>query len=369
MIKTFFEKKSNIYLTIFALAIITLSSIATYVYVSNTKPKTVGETQPQVLSAETENVVFTPVPDFENKNTLSILLLGYGGAGHQGGFLSDVIQVVFFDFEKKTIAFISIPRDLYVSLPDGTTGKINTAFSLGEKKDPIHSGAQIAKQMATTVTGIPIDVFISVDFVGFKRAIGGLLDGLVVNVTEPLNDPWYPIAGKELDTCGKSPEEVAELTNTLSGFELESQFECRYEHIQYSVGKHKMEGGDALAYVRSRHGSAGGDFSRSMRQQDLLLAIREKLFTLDALKKIPTFYKEMIAHTDTDLNMDSIATLAPKLSTTLDMKTINITLSTQNVLENSKSAAGAYTVVPKAGINNWQETHSYIQTQLHKDDL
>lgn len=352
------------YLTIFALVIVTISTIATYIYTSNQKTKVVGETQPQVLAAE--DVIFTPIPDFENKNTLAVLLLGYGGAGHQGGFLSDVIQIVLFDFDKKNIAFISIPRDLYVSLPDGTTGKINTAFSLGNSKDPIHTGAQVAKKMATTVTGIPIDTFISVDFVGFKRAIGGILDGLTVTVTESLDDPWYPIQGKELDTCGKTPEEVTQLSNTLSGFELESKFECRYEHIQYSVGKHKMEGGDALAYVRSRHGSAGGDFSRSKRQQELLIAIREKLFSLDALKKIPTFYKEMIAHTDTDLTIDSIATLAPKLTTALNMQTISITLSTQNVLENTRSASGAYIIVPKAGMNNWQETHNYVQMELAK---
>ncbi len=351
-------------LILFALVVTVTSAVATYVYASNKTEKNIGDTQPQVLAVQ--DVVFTPIPNLENKNTLAVLLLGYGGAGHQGGFLSDVIQIVQFDFEKKTVAFISIPRDLFVSLPDDTTGKINTAFSLGNSKDPIHSGAQIAKQMATTVTGIPIDAFISVDFVGFQVAIGGILDGLEVEVSEVLDDKWYPIQGKELETCGKTPEEVADLINTLSGFELESQFECRYKHISYSVGKHHMEGGDALAYVRSRHGSAGGDFSRSKRQQEVLLAIREKLFTLKALQKIPEFFKTMIALTDTDLNIDSIATLAPKLSTAIDMNVISITLSTENVLENSKSNAGAYTIIPKAGMNNWEETQNFIQSELNK---
>ena len=70
-----------------------------------------------------------------------------------------------------------------------------------------------------------------------------------------------------------------------------------------------MEGGDALAYVRSRHGSAGGDFSRSKRQQELLLAIRTKLFSLEALENVPRFFKELIAHTDTDLTTDIITAL------------------------------------------------------------
>ena len=354
----------KILLYIFAIATLTASAIATYVYKTNSKQSQPDQANPQVLAVQ--DGAFAPDPEFADKNTLAILLLGYGGAGHQGGFLTDAIQIVLFDFEKNSIAFISIPRDLSVALPNGTTAKINAAFSLGNKADPIHSGAEIAKQMATTVTGIPIDAFISVDFVGLQIAVGGILDGLEVAVSETLNDPWYPIEGKQLDTCGKSPEEVAHLTNTLSGFELEKQFECRYERIYYPVGKHHMEGGDVLAYVRSRHGSVGGDFSRSKRQQEVLLAVREKLFTLDALNKIPEFFKTMIARTSTDLDIDAITTLAPNLTKTKDMITKSITLSTQNVLQNSKSSAGAYIVIPKAGPNNWQETREFITAELEQ---
>lgn len=355
----------KIFLSIFAVVVVIVSAVTTVVYKTQKQNREVSPefVQPEVLSAQDE--VATPLPDFTQKNIVSVLLLGYGGAGHEGGFLSDVIQVVVFNFEKQQIAFISIPRDLYVSLPDGTTGKINSAFSMGNKSDPIHSGAEIAKKMAAQVTGIPIDVFVSVDFVGFKRAVGGILDGLEVNVTEPLDDPWYPIEGYQQETCGKSAEEVAKLSSQYSGFELEKQFECRYEHIKYNVGANHMEGGDALAYVRSRHGSAGGDFSRSKRQQEVLLAVRDKLFSLKALEKIPEFFKEMIAHTDTDLTIDIITTLAPKLATTKDMKTVGITLSTQNVLQNSKSSSGAYIVIPKAGLNSFGEIQSYIQEELN----
>lgn len=349
-------------LIIFAITTVIISAIATYVFVSHKNSQKIGESLPQVLAVD--DTIYTPNPEFENKNTLSVLLLGYGGAGHEGGYLSDVIQVVHFDFDAQNIAFISIPRDLFVSLPNGTNEKINKAFSLGNKSDPIHSGAQVAKEMATTVTGIPIDAFISIDFVGFQVAIGGILDGLEVTVSEVLNDSWYPIEGKQLDTCGKSPEEVAQLSNTLSGFELERQFECRYETIFFPVGKNKMEGGDALAFVRSRHGSSGGDFSRSKRQQEVLLAIREKLFTLDALERIPEFFKTMIALTDTDLDINAIKTLAPKLTQAKNMSVTNITLSTQNVFQNSKSPAGAYIVIPKSGMNSWGDTREFIQQSL-----
>jgi anionic cell wall polymer biosynthesis LytR-Cps2A-Psr (LCP) family protein len=363
-----FPTKKRLYLGLFAVSMIVSSTIATIVYYSS---------KPNINSSEYADVtvvsdVFDPGEtiaidtDITEKNVISILLLGYGGAGHQGGYLSDVIQIIQFNFETKKIAFISIPRDLFVSLPNGQTGKINGAFSMGNSKDPIHSGAQVAKQMATTVTGIPIDAFISVDFNGFKRAIGGPFGGLEVTVSETLDDKWYPIKGEEQNTCGMSPEKVAELTNTYSGFALESKFECRYEHIYYPPGVHHMEGGDALAYVRSRHGSAGGDFSRSKRQQELLLAIRDKLFSLEALENVPRFFKELIAHTDTDLTTDIILALVPKLATTEDMDHVGVTLSTANVLSSTKSSAGAYIIVPNAGQNNWGETQQYIQSEITK---
>jgi LCP family protein required for cell wall assembly len=372
MTKINFQQLLKNKLFLFGLLIILLSTVATYTYLSGDKTiKTNNQedNNSQVLSAQDESFEYDL--DFENTNQelqnsdiLNVLLLGYGGAGHSGGFLTDVIQVVHFDFKLEKIAFISIPRDLWVTLPNGSSNKINKAFTLGNRSDPINSGANISAQMATTVTGLRIDKFISIDFNGFKRAIGYELDGIEVDVPEALDDPWYPIQGEEQNTCGKSPEEVAQLTSQYSGFQLESQFECRYEHIHFDVGKNYMEGGDALAYVRSRHGSAGGDFNRSQRQQALLLAIRDKLFKLEALDNIPGFFKQMINHTDTNLDIETIKNLAPLLAKSQDFKIKNITLSTANVFTSSKSSSGQYIIIPKNGQNNWENIKQYVQVEL-----
>ena len=131
---------------------------------------------------------------------MTVVLLGYGGAGHQGGFLTDVIQIMHIDFDKAKINLISVPRDLWVKLPNDKQAKINTAFTLGvDPNKPVASGGQVAKQMAANVTGIPIDYFIAIDFVGFKRLIGEEINGIVVNVPETLDDSWYPIKGEELN--------------------------------------------------------------------------------------------------------------------------------------------------------------------------
>lgn len=327
------------------------------------KPQPVAETEnfPEVLSAQTErDMIQTPPEDLK---TLTILLLGYGGAGHQGGFLTDVIQLLHLDFEKSQLSLISVPRDLWVKLPNGKQAKINTAFTLGEDPNqPIASGGQVAKQMATAVTSLPIDYFIAIDFVGFKRLIGQELDGLEVDVPETLDDSWYPIKGEELNPCGMTPQEVADLTAKYSGFELEKQFECRYEHLYFPQGLVKMEGGDALGYVRSRHGSAGGDFSRSQRQHALLKAIGNKLWSIEALENAPAFFEKTAKHVTSDIDLEIVKYLVPALKNVTHFETKSVVLSTENVFTTSKSGAGAFIVVPKT---NWQNVHSFIQQQLN----
>ena len=179
------------------LLVITISATITYFF-AQSKSNSNSENYPPVLAAETE-LDISQIPP-EDLKTLTVVLLGYGGAGHQGGFLTDVIQIMHIDFDKAKINLISVPRDLWVKLPNDKQAKINTAFTLGvDPNKPVASGGQVAKQMAANVTGIPIDYFIAIDFVGFKRLIGEEINGIVVNVPETLDDSWYPIKGEELN--------------------------------------------------------------------------------------------------------------------------------------------------------------------------
>ncbi len=335
------------------LGIITSTAITTYLLGKNQlTTNKVNSFIPQFNQEQTRNT--------EDKESLTVLLLGYGGAGHQGGFLSDVVQVIHFDFIQAKTVMISIPRDLWVSLPNGTENKINAAYNLDRQKND--NQATTTKKMAEVVTGLPIDYYLAVDFVGFQRIIGEELGGIDVKVSEPLDDPWYPIKGEELNTCGKTPEEVAELSAQYSGFELEKQFVCRYEHLYYPAGMVHMEGGDALKFVRSRHGSSGGDFSRSKRQHEVLLAIKEKLFSLEGIDNIPAVFKQFAEHTQTDLNVNLAEKLWPLLKSTRTHQIIKINLSTENVFTSGHSSQGAYVVQPKS---SWQNVHDYIYNLIN----
>ncbi len=301
----------------------------------------------------------------EEKKSLGILLLGYGGPGHQGGMLTDVIQLLYFDFEKTTVSMISIPRDLWVELPNGKQGKMNKAFTMGDDSQKlINSGGQVSKEMAELIIALPVDYFFALDFVGFQRLIGEVLKGIDVKVVNTLDDPWYPIKGEELNPCGYSPEEIAELTNKSSGFELEKQFECRYEHVYFKPGVVEMHGGDALKFVRSRHGSSAGDFSRSQRQQAVLVGVLKKLLSLDGLKKAPEFFKQASYTFSTDFDLEIIEHLLPAFENIGKFEQKSIILSTENVFVSSKSSSGQFILIPKAGVNNWKEVHQFLQNKL-----
>jgi len=357
------SKKHKILIFLAVLAVLAASATVSFLVFSS-----YGKNE-QLVEAQ-ENLAPVEVEDHEvnlDKNTLTVLLLGYGGPGHQGGFLADAIQLVHLNFKTDQLTMISIPRDLWVKLPNDSQAKINQALTMGaDRANLIASGGKVAKKMAEVITGLEIDYFIAVDFVGFKRVVGQDLGSITVNVPETLEDKWYPIHGEEQNPCDYSPEEIAELTTKLSGFELEKQFECRYEHLYFPKGINKMEGGDALAYVRSRHGSAGGDFSRSQRQHALLMGVKDKLFELEFWKNSAALFNKLSKNITTDIDLEAIEYLLPILKLVNDYEVKEGVISTENVLVSSKSSAGAFILVPRDGMENWEGVRSYVNEVIEK---
>lgn len=360
------EKKQKIIIySVFSaiiLLLLSVSAVASYHYFSK-KNAIAEQSLENFIDFDQEiNLDLNNVQE-EDQKTLNVLLAGYGGAGHQGGYLSDIIQIAHFDFEKKQISFISIPRDLYLTNKDQKSYKVNALLSVGMSNGGgVKAGLELMRGSIGQITGLPIKYAVGIDFVGFKRVVGYELGSIEVNVSQTLEDAWYPIEGAQLDPCGYSAEEIANLTATHSGFELESKFACRYEHLLYKQGKVKMEGHDALAYVRSRHSSS--DYDRSRRQVEVLTAIREKLFKLEVLRQIPKFYEAFSKHVSTNLDLESAQYLTPLLINANEFAVKTINLTPENVLQSSQSGAGAFIVIPKAGTNNWSQVQNFIREQI-----
>ena len=300
-------------------------------------------------------------------------MLGYGGAGHDGGYLTDVIKLVNIDPNTHRINVISIPRDLWVPVPVRSDQpewqKINAAYAIGMDdnyplKQTQYRGGDGARRLIADVIfdifGITVDYVAAVDFTGFENLVDRL-GGIDVNVPVSFTDQFYPIKGRENDLCGMSPEQMVEVHEKYSGFELEKQFECRYERLEFAQGPTKMNGETALKFVRSRHsGEHGGDFARAARQAAVLEGIKNKALSLKALANLPEFWAIYKNYVSTDLTAEAVLAFLAKYPDVSNYEVKNILLTTDNVLQHLTSSSGAYILSPKAGGNNWIEVQDYI---------
>lgn len=331
--------------------------------------------QTSFISPITQGQQVSPTPTPDPLAPKNIVILGYGGGGHEGGKLTDTIIVVHMRPREKKAVLITVPRDLWVPLPieidRSVPYKINAAFAIGSddrnypNKPDVYTGesggGNLAKQAIETIIGQPVDYYIAISFAGFKQTIK-TLGTLEIDVPYTFTDTFYPIEGKETETCGRTDDDILQLTATMSGFELEKQFVCRYETISFTQGKQPMDADTALKFVRSRHsGTGGGDFGRSQRQAALINAFRNKVLSLDAIPKLLPLLRDVRDMIETDVTAGDIATLAQLYGDVSGYKVITVSLTDQNVLKPSISAGGQYILIPKAGEEQWQDLRAFIQ--------
>ncbi len=256
---------------------------------------------------------------------LNILLMGIGGAGHDGGYLTDTIMLISLRPSTGETAIVSIPRDLYIKLPGDGWGRINYASAYGELTNYPGGGAALTAKTIEQTFKTKVDYWLRIDFSGFKQLIDDL-GGVDVYVDRPFTDRQYP----------------------TSDFGVET--------ISFQQGWQHMNGERALEFARSRHGDngEGSDFARSKRQQKIILAIKDKIFSWGLLTqpaKIYKIYKNIDRHLQTNISFSQISELLP-LVKKIDFKSLKhyvIDDSPGGLLKPMVTADGAQVLVPKAG--------------------
>ncbi|MFH1430483.1 MAG: LCP family protein [Candidatus Uhrbacteria bacterium] len=228
--------------------------------------------------------------DGERDNRINILLLGMGGVGHDGPLLADTILIASLDPTEGRPTLISIPRDLLLPMSGGDFEKANAIHAYAEDTDD--RGPEAIREALSSVLDIDIPYHIRVDFAGFVGLIDEL-DGVDVLVERMLNDPEYPILGRE----DAEP------------------YESRFEHLVIPAGSQHLDGDLALKYVRSRHalGVEGSDFARTHRQQLLLAAIRDRVDERGGLtnpRQLLALLKLWRNHVETNLSSRELIHLA-----------------------------------------------------------
>jgi LCP family protein required for cell wall assembly len=207
------------------------------------KPKKIGFLQSvKNFIFHSDNVMIGQTDD-----RINILLLGIGGSGHDGPYLSDTNIIMSIKPSTKEVAMISIPRDLAVKINNYGVRKINNANAFGELEQS-GNGAEYARKVFEETFNISIPYYARVDFEAFKEIIDNV-GGITVNVERSFTDLSYP-----------GPNDS-------------------YQTISFQAGEQEMNGEQALIFSRSRHGSngEGSDFARARRQQLMLSAFKKKL--------------------------------------------------------------------------------------------
>jgi polyisoprenyl-teichoic acid--peptidoglycan teichoic acid transferase len=339
--------------------------------------KIIGKESSNVSKNNVEIKMPTPSPDpLRPKN---ILLMGYGGGVHEGGSLTDTMMVASIIPREKRIVMISVPRDLWIPLPIKgeiiENHKINEAYAIGkndkqyiEKLDRYkgaEGGGAMAKYAAGFVTGLKIDNYAALNFKGFIRAID-ILGGVDVDIPYSFDDEFYPVEGKEDDKCERSDEEVKSMTATMSGDLLYKQFPCRFEYLQFQKGRKNLNGETALKFVRSRHSYVNGsDFGRSIRQQAILKAIKDKIMSPNLIVTFLSLFNNLSKNIETDIKIEVINEMFKINADLLNYKIETIVLNDANVLKQTSNEKGTYILLPKGEEDNWTQINQYINSQIY----
>lgn len=221
-------------------------------------------------SASTSATVATP-PTTDLNSPMNLLLLGSDNDQKFNGRLplTQTMMVIHIDPAKKEVDMFSIPRDLWVKLPSGKEfGKIDQAAMYGGLPDAV----KVVEQNF----GIKIDHYAWVGLYGFIKSVDAV-GGINLDVLHPLLDNTYPADINSPDPYG-------------------------YQRLYLPAGWQHLSGETALQYVRSRHQEIIGDFGRTQKQRQLLVALKTELLSKSLLLQGPTLFDNLQDQFKTDLD-------------------------------------------------------------------
>lgn len=270
----------------------------------------------------------------------NVLILGMGGAQHEGPYLTDTIILASIKPSTKQIGLLSIPRDLYVPIPNYGWRKINSANALGvaESKD----GGLLTSKVVSNVFDLPIHYWARVDFNLFKEMIDEL-GGVEIEVEQGFVDNQFPGVN------------------------------FSYRVVSFEKGLQTMDGERALQFARSRHGTnrEDSDFARAKRQQKILYAIKEKFEKEDIIsqpRKIWGFYNALKDNLSTNLDLSQSIRLA-KLIAEVDYEDIVtkvIETEPNGPLKSEITLQGAFVLKTKEG--NFKKLAKIAENLLDKSN-
>lgn len=205
---------------------------------------------------------------------LNILLMGIDQRPDEAALAggdpgrTDSMMLVSVDFDDHLVSMVSIPRDGFVVIPDHGNERVNAAYTFGEI-DQRGMGPALAERTVGQLFGIHVDRYALVDIHSMEQVID-TLGGVWIDNPQRLVDTQYPTD------------------------------DYRTIKIDIPAGHQLMDGVTAVEYARTRHPDS--DYGRQDRQQQLLLAIRDRALQLDVLPRLPQLLPQVRDLVKTDIS-------------------------------------------------------------------
>lgn len=227
------------------------------------------------------------IQPWQDPRRVTVLLLGIDQrAGEEGTFPTDTLIILSMDPVAKTGAILSIPRDLWVTYPslNNQAGRINGANIVGDQVSyPGGGGPELARKTAEAVLGIKVQYYVLINFEVFNKLIDAI-GPVEVCPSAPIDDDRYPDGS------------------------------YGYITIHFDAGCQELGSEKLLQYARTRHGDS--DIDRSSRQQEVILAVRNKILStggvMALLPKAQELWESMQNNIRTNLTFEDILSLAQK---------------------------------------------------------
>jgi LCP family protein required for cell wall assembly len=273
----------------------------------------------QNIDGKDRNILIAGNDDRTGYTAAQLAELGTTADG--GSENTDTLMLMHVPANGSQATVISFPRDSYVAIPGHGMDKINAAYvdGINDHNGDKAAGAQLLVQTVENLTGLKIDHFVMVNLLGFyniSEAIGG--------VQVCLNNAMGP--SKVYGQTGNGID---------AGFEPNGSYVYSYSGINLPKGVSTIEGTQALAFVRQRHGLPNGDLDRIKRQQYFLSAVFHKIESAGTLTN-PLRMQNLLKAVSSSLTMDS--TLDP--------------LQLAKQMQNLTAGNVRFTTIPILGFDN-----------------
>lgn len=265
----------------------------------------------------------TAIPTWDDPRTITILLMGIDerrGFDNDRAYRSDTMILLNINPITKKVGMLSLPRDLWVSIPGYQPERINNANYLGDLNNyPGGGGPALAADTIEQNFGIRVDKYVRINFDVFFALVDTLApDGVEICITEAIDDPSYPDAGY----------------GTI--------------RVTFEPGCQRLNSERLLQYARTRK-TQGGDFDRARRQQQVLRAAQQEFLSVGGVTRfaaqIPTLWDQLSDSVVTNLTVNDVLQLG-LLATEISPDDINTAVIDTRHVTFAKSERGEDILIP-----------------------